>query len=90
MAKVIFNIGNGALVLSEQGGDFTLALSDQVAVGGGAASGIVSAQGSGSIVLHGKQAFDLGMALLEAHSPAAVVPLEEAVQGIADAAISQQ
>lgn len=90
MAKILLNIGNGALVLSEQGGDFTLAVTDQVALGGGPAAGVVSAQGSGAIVLKGKMAFDLGMALLEAHSPAAIVPLEQAVQAIADSAISQQ
>lgn len=90
MSKVLFNVGNGALILSEQGGDFSLQFSEQVSVGGGVAAGVVAVQGSGSVVLKGKMAFDLGMALLEAHSPAAIVPLEQAVQGIADSAISQQ
>lgn len=88
--KVLLNLGNGALVLSEQAGVFTLALNAQAQVGGGEAAGVVAVQGSGSIVLNGKLAFDLGMKILEAHSPAAIVPLEQIVQGIADTAISQQ
>lgn len=87
--KVLLDIGHGALVLSEQGGDFTLTISETAALGGGQAAGIVSAQGSGSLVLKGKVAFDLGMAVLKAHSPAALIPLEEGAQAIADAEISK-
>lgn len=86
--KELMNIGNGAVILTEQGGDFTLSVNEQAAVGGGAASGIVSVKGSGSVVIKGKLAFDLGMKLLEAHSPAAIIPIEAAVQAIADGAIS--
>lgn len=86
--KVLLNIANGALVLSEQGGDFTLAISDSAALGGGSASGIVSVQGSGSLVLKGKLAFDLAMKVLEAHSPAALVPLEAGAAAVVDSAVA--
>lgn len=87
--KTLLSLANGAFTITEQGGVFTISLNDKVSVGGGKAAGIVSLQGAGSIVLSGKQAFDLGMALLEAHSPAALVPIEEGAQAIADAAISE-
>jgi hypothetical protein len=82
--KTLLNLGNGALVLTEEGGAFTLTFSDKAALGGGSAAGVVSVQGSGSLVLEGKLAFDLGMKLLEAHSPAALVPLEAAAASIVD------
>lgn len=85
--KEIMNIGNGAIVISEEGGTFTMAVNDQVALGGGSANGIVSLKGSGTCVVKGKLAFDLAMAVLKAHSPAALVPIESGVQAIADAAI---
>lgn len=86
--KELLNIGNGAVILSEQAGDFTLTFSEKAALGGGSAAGIVSVQGSGSVILKGKLAFDLGMKLLEAHSPAAIVPFEQGAQAIADGAIA--
>lgn len=90
MAKILLDIGNGVVVLSEEGGNFTLTINAEAQLGGGKASGIISAKDAGSVTLHGKQVFDLGMAILEAHSPAPVVPLEQAVQAIADNAIDQQ
>lgn len=86
--KTLMNIGNGAVVLTEQGGDFSLAFDKDLLVGGGAAAGIVEFEGSGKIVLKGKMAFDLGMAILKAHSPAPFVALEEGAQAIADKAIN--
>lgn len=86
--KELLNIGNGALILGEQGGDFTLTISEQAALGGGSAAGIVAAQGSGSVILKGKLGFDLGMKLLEAHSPAAIVPLEVGAAAVVDAAVA--
>lgn len=86
--KEILNIGGGAVILSEQAGDFILAFNEQAAIGGGAAAGIIQIQGAGLVVLKGKMAFDLGMKLLEAHSPAALVPLEEGLKTIVDGAIS--
>lgn len=88
--KELMNIGNGAVVLTEEAGEFTLSVNEQAAVGGGQAAGIVSVEGSGKLVLKGKLAFDLGMKILEAHSPAALVPFEEGAAAIADGAISQQ
>lgn len=87
--KELLNVGNGALVFTEQAGDFTLAFNKDAMVGGGAAAGIIEMEGAGKVVLKGKLAFDLGMKIVEAHSPAPLVAIEEAVQGVADAAISQ-
>lgn len=89
MAKRIFDVGNGMLTLDEEGGDFTLALNASAQLGGGQAAGVVSAEGSGKLVLKGKAAFDLGMKLLEAHSPAALVPLEQGAAAIVDGVIGQ-
>lgn len=86
--RELFNIGNGAVVLSEQGGDFTLAFDKDLVVGGGLAAGIVEIEGSGKLVLKGKLAFDLGMKILEAHGPAALVPFEQGAAAIADGAIA--
>lgn len=86
--KQLLNLGNGVLVISEQGGSFTVGFSEKASLGGGKAAGILSVQGEGSLVLSGKQAFDLGMALIEAHSPAAFIPIEQGIQAAGDAAIS--
>lgn len=86
--KELLNLGNGAMILSEQAGDFTLAFSEQAALGGGSAAGIVAVQGSGSVIIKGKLAFDIGMKLLEAHSPAALVPLEAGAAAVVDAAVA--
>lgn len=89
MKKELFNFGNGAVVLSEEAGVVTLSLSEQASLGGGEAAGVISVQGSGSVVLKGKVGFDLAMKLLEAHSPAAFVPIEVAAAAIVDAAIEK-
>ena len=88
--KTLFNIGNGAITLTELAGAFTLTFDKDLLAGGGAALGIISIEGSGKIVMQGKLAFDLGMRILEAHSPAALVPLEVGGQAIADAEIAAQ
>lgn len=88
--KQLVSVGNGAVVLSEQAGDFTLSFNKDLLVGGGLAAGIVEIEGSGKLVLKGKMAFDLGMAILEAHSPAALVPLEVGAAAIADSAIASE
>ncbi len=87
--KTLVSLDGGVLVVQEEAGKFELAVNDAFVVGGGQAAGIVSVKGSASIVLSGKQAFDLGMALLKAHSPAALIPIEEGAQAIADAAIDK-
>ena len=88
--KTIFSVGNGVLTLTEQGGDFTLSINAKADLGGGSAAGVVSVQDSGSLVLKGKLAFDLGMALLEAHSPATLVPLEQGAAAVVDGVIAGQ
>jgi hypothetical protein len=86
--KTLLSLANGALVLTEEGGTFTLTLNDQLEVGGGKAAGIVSIKGAGSIVMSGKQAFDLLAAVAASHLPAPAAAVVETVQAIADTAIS--
>lgn len=87
--KQLLNLGNGALVINEDAGSIILELAEQISVGGGEAAGVIQVKGAGSVVLSGKQALHLVMKVLEAHSPAAIVPAEQAVEAIADAALSQ-
>lgn len=86
--KELYNIGNGALVLSEQGGDFKLTFSEKAALGGGLAAGIVSIQGEGTLLLKGKMGFDLGMKIIEAHSPAPLAAMEAAGAAIVDGVVA--
>ena len=86
--KTLLNLGNGIFVITEQGGVFTFTLTDSISLESGPAEGVLKAQGAGSLVLSGKQAFDLGMELLKAHSPAALVPIEQIAQSIADSTIA--
>lgn len=87
--KELLNIGNGLVVISEEAGKVTLAISGEESLGGGQAAGILSAEGSGKVQLSGKQAFDLGMKLLESHVPGALVPLLETARVLADALIDK-
>lgn len=87
--KVLFELAGGAVQVTEDAGNFALVVNKDLLVGGGSAAGILELEGAGKVVLKGKAAFDLGMKLLEAHSPAALVPLEQGVQAIADAAIDK-
>jgi hypothetical protein len=88
MAKTLVSLDGGVLVVTEDGGAFNVAIDDSFTVGGGVAAGVITVSGKASLSLSGKQAFDLGMALLEAHSPAPIATIEKAAQGIADAAIA--
>lgn len=87
--KQLLNVGNGAIVISEDGGDFTLEVSETAALGGGQAAGIVAVQGSGKVVLKGRVAFDLGVALIKAHAPAALQPVIDEAGKLADVAIDK-
>ncbi len=82
------SLPGGSLVVSESGGAISVAIQESQSVGGGAAAGVLSVQGSGSVSLSGKQGFDLMMALIEAHSSAAIVPIEKEAQALADAGIA--
>jgi len=88
--KTLLNVGNGALVITEEAGDFTIAVSKAALVGGGSVTGIVSLKGEAKIVVKGKLAFDAGMKLLEAHSPAALVPIEQGAAAVVDGVLSNQ
>lgn len=82
--KTIFSAFGGAVVLTEQAGIFTLSLDETI--GGGLAKNIVT--GSGGLVLNAPTGIQLGEALLNAHLPAAVLPLAEVVEGVANQAIA--
>lgn len=86
--KTIFSLYNGALVLTEQGGVFTLSFDESLAVGGGLAAGVISFKGQGSLVLSAAQAAILGEGLLNGVVPAALLPLAKEVEGVANAAIA--
>jgi hypothetical protein len=89
MKKELLNLGEGKLVVSEEAGNFEVAINASVEVGGGDAAGVVTAEGAGKVVLHGKQAFDLGMKLLEAHSPAPIAAIEAGAAAIVDQVIDK-
>jgi hypothetical protein len=86
--KNIVSLANGAIVLTEDQGIFTLSIKESVSLGGGEAAGVVKAQGAGSIILDSTAGLKLGEALLNAHLPAAVRPLASVVEGIANQAIA--
>ncbi len=87
--KQLLNVGNGALVLNEEGGSLSLEFNESLLVGGGEAAGIISIKGSGSVVLSGRQGLHLLLKAIEAHSPAALVPMEQAAEAIIDSAIAK-
>lgn len=81
--KTIISLLGGAVVLTESGGVFTLALTESV--GGGQASGIV--KGSGSVILDGNVGLQLGEALLNAHLPATMQPMASVVEAVVNTSI---
>lgn len=91
--KELINVGNGALVISEEGGNIKIAISKKASLsaGGGDIAGIVTVEGEveGAIVVKGKVGFDAGMKLLEAHSPPALVPIEEGARELGDSLIDK-
>lgn len=88
--RTLLNLGDGALVITEEGGDVTLAVSKTEAVGGGKAADILEAEGSGKIVFKsGTVGLKLAVAFVEAHSPAAIVPFEEEAAVLAEAAVAK-
>ncbi len=86
--KTLASLDGGAILLQEQGGVFTLSVNEKASIGGGKASGIVSVQGQGSVVLNGKQLFDLLAAAAEGVVPAAIKPAIEGAIALADAEIA--
>lgn len=88
MSKQIVSLVGGAVVLSEDAGVFTLALSESASVGGGSSAGLVKVQGSGSVVLDAATALKLGEALLNSHLPASVQALAAVIEGIANQAVA--
>jgi len=81
--KTIFSAFDGALVMTEENGVYTLSADKEV--GGGAAAGVI--EGKGSIVLDRKTGMKLGEALLNSHLPTTVQPLAQVVEGIVEQGI---
>ena len=59
----------GPLSISQADGKLTLAIDESIAVGGGSLKGVVSAQGSASVVIHEAMLADAGLMVLEAKFP---------------------
>lgn len=59
----------GPLSISQADGKLTLSIDESVAVGGGSLKGVVSAQGSASVVVHEAMLADAGLMVLEAKFP---------------------
>lgn len=78
----------GQISLSASGKVCSIGITESASAGGGEAAGILAVSGNATLTLNDKQAFDLGMALIEAHSPAPLVPLEQMAQAAGDAALS--
>ena len=87
--KTLASLYNGAITITEQGGTVKVNFNDSASLGGGLAAGWLQVEGQASIVLSGKQDFDLLMQLIEAHSTAAVLPAEAGIQAAGDAAIAR-
>ncbi len=81
--KTLLSVMGGAITITEQNGVFSLNWNESL--GGGQAAGIL--KGSGSIQLSATQLLELGENVLNAHLPASAVPVAEAVEGVANAAI---
>lgn len=86
--KTIFSAANGAVQLVEDGGVFTLQLSESASLGGGQAAGVLKVQGQGSVILDGQTGLKLGEAMLNAHIPAPLLPLAQVVEGVANQAVA--
>ena len=77
--KTLLSLLGGALLVTEEAGVVTLSFDE--ALGGGAAAGVL--KGSGSLVLNGEQGLQLGVNLMNAHLPPALLPLAQVVEGVA-------
>lgn len=81
--KTIFSALNGALVLTENEGVFTLSFDESL--GGGEAAGIV--KGTGSVVLDANMALALSEKMLNSHIPASLLPLVTVIEGVVNQAL---
>ena len=82
--KTILSLANGAVMITEENGVFSLALDFQGQLGGGQAAGVIEGEGKGSVKLNAEQGVMLGEALLNAHIPASMLPLAKVIEGIAN------
>jgi hypothetical protein len=81
--KTILSLLGGAVVLTEQGGKFTLSLDGSL--GGGAAAGILV--GQASLVVDAASGLKLAQALLNSHLPAVLQAPAAIVEDVADQAL---
>lgn len=86
--KVLFENADKSVQLIEDAGVVTLSIDESKSIGGGEASGIVKVAGNAKVILDGALGLKLGEAYLNAHLPAAVVPLAKVIEGIANQAIA--
>ena len=87
--KTLASLWSGAVTVTEEAGVVKLNFNDSKSLGAGKAAGWLKVSGQASIVLDGRQDFDLLMGVIESHSPAALVPIEQGAQLLGDAAISK-
>jgi hypothetical protein len=79
--KTLVNIGNGALVVTENAGQFVVAVSESASLGGGEAAGIVSVKGEATATVDGTVALKLAEAFANSKLPASIEPIASAVEG---------
>ena len=77
----------GPLTLTQAAGAFTIAIDDSVALGGGAADGVISAQGQGAVVVKEVVIANLGLKALGSLFPA-LAPFLVGVQTEVDSLIA--
>ena len=85
--KTLVNLGNGVFTITEQGGVFKLEIMESKVVGGGKAAGILVVAGDANITLNAQQAALLVEAFANKEVPAAVEPILEAVEAVANPVI---
>jgi hypothetical protein len=82
MAKTLLNLQNGAVTLIEDSEILTLSLTEGAVIGGGQAAGVLTVKGTGSIILSGPIAIQLGFALINAHLPTVMIPMATAFENM--------
>lgn len=83
-----FSKNYGPLVISESAGKVSLSINESESVGGGSVKGVVSAQGSASVIIDGAVLADAGLAYLAAKFPQLKVEIA-LVQGEVDAELQK-
>lgn len=88
MSKQLLSLDNGALVITEDGGDITLTLTKAESLGGGQAAGIIQVSDSGSATFKGLQAAKISEALLNHVLPAAAQTIAQPIENFINSEIA--